>query len=334
MATSKTKKTNPPKKITIAGRFSRITLLIFTLVFANIGLLTLVFTYAATAGYSWSAETDQFNRINGERNRHGTKSLTRSKCLTDAARLWAKRMATNNTLAHSSGSYYYVSQIDSRCGKNWSGVAENVGKSYVSNNNVLASSASVFNAYLSSSSHHANIDRTTYDFVGTAAYKSANNYLWTVHLFADCNGCSGAWSTAPTRVGEPTTVSTTSQPSSSSGDHFVRGFTMRAGDSVKSSNGSYILIMQSDGNLVIYRSGSGAIWSSRTNGSSGASAIFQSDSNFVVYRSGKSPCHSSTTNSGGTIMYMQNDGNLVMYSSSGQAVWDSKGYTGGRWYCS
>jgi hypothetical protein len=47
--------------------------------------------------------------------------------------------------------------------------------------------------------------------------------------------------------------------------------------------------MQSDGNLVVYTSGGTALWSTHTNGHTGAYALLQSDGNFVVYTSSGGP---------------------------------------------
>lgn len=51
------------------------------------------------------------------------------------------------------------------------------------------------------------------------------------------------------------------------------------------TGGSFDLIMQGDGNLVMY-SGGVPQWSSQTNGWSGAYAVMQNDGNFVIYHPG------------------------------------------------
>jgi hypothetical protein len=78
--------------------------------------------------------------------------------------------------------------------------------------------------------------------------------------------------------------------------------------------------MQSDGNLVVYRSGT-ARWASWTNGSSGAYVVLQSDGNLVVYDTGGVARWASwTAGSGANRLVMQGDGNLVLYAGS-RAVW-------------
>lgn len=55
-------------------------------------------------------------------------------------------------------------------------------------------------------------------------------------------------------------------------------------DHVRGENGVSRLLMQTDGNLVLYR-GSTPLWSSRTQNNPGAGAVMQSDGNLVVYSS-------------------------------------------------
>ena len=111
-----------------------------------------------------------------------------------------------------------------------------------------------------------------------------------------------------------------------------------------SNNKAFFLIMQSDGNLVVYKGSGpsdnkGALWSSGTSGKGESFAIMQSDGNFVVYKgSGPSDNKGFTWNSktfgkGESFAIMQDDGNFVVYKGSGPsdnkgALWNSK--TGGN----
>ncbi|HVX20268.1 MAG TPA: PPE domain-containing protein [Acidimicrobiales bacterium] len=62
------------------------------------------------------------------------------------------------------------------------------------------------------------------------------------------------------------------------------GETLEAGQFVVSADGLFTLVMQADGNLVVYGVGRpGALWSSRTAGDPGAFATMQADGNLVVY---------------------------------------------------
>ena len=93
-----------------------------------------------------------------------------------------------------------------------------------------------------------------------------------------------------------------------------------------SPSGEYFLVMQSDGNLVLYKVGTGAtgensnkpLWASQTNGKGGVVAKMQGDGNFVVYTADNHPVWASNTNGeGNSFVRMQDDGNLVIY----HAIW-------------
>jgi hypothetical protein len=151
-------------------------------------------------------------------------------------------------------------------------------------------------------------------------------------------------------------------------------FALRQGASLKI--GSSTLIMQSDGNLVLYPQTGPASWSTGTFGqpcgTNQCNAVFQGDGNFVVYNGGV-PLWSSGTygnasalltlsasmpqleisNPNGSILWtnvpqfqaghfvlmqgasiaigssamvMQSDGNLVLYSQTGQPLWSTMTY--------
>ncbi len=214
-----TKSSNKNKKINFASKYKRSTLVIFALVFANIGALTLVFSQASSSGLSNSVEVDQYNRINNHRASHGKGALYRSGCITDFARVHAKKMGDQRNLHHSN----YGPGVSYACsdGSNWTAMAENVGKSYVGSGGLSASSASVFQAYLNSSGHHANIDDSSnyrFNFVGTAGYQNSYGELWTVHIYVTCTNCGGKWKSVPTNAGEPSS-STTSTATPAGADH-------------------------------------------------------------------------------------------------------------------
>ncbi|MCQ4044856.1 hypothetical protein ACFOSC_17465 [Streptantibioticus rubrisoli] len=95
------------------------------------------------------------------------------------------------------------------------------------------------------------------------------------------------------------------------------------------------LVMQRDGNLVMYRKRDGkVIWSSGTHGHPGAYADMQSDGNLVIYRPGGGPStggalwSTGTRGHSGAYAIMQDDGNLAIYKrgggpSTGGALWAS-----------
>ncbi|AOJ88269.1 peptidase S53 [Burkholderia sp. MSMB0856] len=120
------------------------------------------------------------------------------------------------------------------------------------------------------------------------------------------------------------------------------GTTLKPGQTVYSASQNHRLVMQNDGNLVLYNVSGAAIWNSGTFGNAGAYAVFQTDGNFVVYSAGGRALWFSATNGGsyGQYLAVQDDGNMVIYawsipvfatatsaagltnSSSGPAVWN------------
>ena len=112
------------------------------------------------------------------------------------------------------------------------------------------------------------------------------------------------------------------------------------------------LVMQPDGNLVLYSADSVAVWSSDSGGSGVSNTYLQSDGNLVVYKANGQSTWSSSTSigigheafptselySGGMLfknqaiesfdrtraLHFQNDGNLVLYDKrTGAALWSS-----------
>ena len=101
------------------------------------------------------------------------------------------------------------------------------------------------------------------------------------------------------------------------------------GQPVRSSSGTYRLSMQVDGNLVIYDAAGRAIWSSATNVPYSSYFVVQADGNVVIYDGEDGfPLWTAGVYSPGARLIMQDDGNLVLYAASGNALWDSNGFTG------
>lgn len=94
---------------------------------------------------------------------------------------------------------------------------------------------------------------------------------------------------------------------------------------LRSQDSRYRLVMQSDGNLVLY-SPNRALWSTRTPGTPANLFVVQGDSNLVVYDNTipRPYWNSGTQGRGGNVLVMQNDGNLVLYNPQGQPVWHTR----------
>jgi hypothetical protein len=93
------------------------------------------------------------------------------------------------------------------------------------------------------------------------------------------------------------------------------------GDARQSCDGRFTLIMQHDGNLVLYQ-GSEPLWHAGTHDSGATAAVMQSDGNLVVYDdAGTAMWASGTSGYDWSAALVQDDGNLVIYSSDGKALW-------------
>ena len=107
-------------------------------------------------------------------------------------------------------------------------------------------------------------------------------------------------------------------------DTLSAGGRLTAGQWLASSNRRYRLVYQTDGNLVLMDDEDAvALWSSGTSGTSTGQVLMQSDGNLVVYDAqGSGLWASGTVGNPNARLLVQNDGNLVMYGANGQPVWD------------
>lgn len=80
-----------------------------------------------------------------------------------------------------------------------------------------------------------------------------------------------------------------------------------------SRNGQFILVLQADGNLVLYKNTGRALWASGTNGRAVQLAAMQPDGNFVIYDFPTPLWASNTAGRPGSFLVVQDDGNVVIY---------------------
>ncbi|WP_433293673.1 hypothetical protein ACQP2F_31205 [Actinoplanes sp. CA-030573] len=101
------------------------------------------------------------------------------------------------------------------------------------------------------------------------------------------------------------------------------GARLASGDELRSGNGRVRLVLQSDGNLVLYRTDDGAaLWASGTAARPVAYGIMQGDGNLVAYAGDGRPLWASGTHGHpGAEALLQDDGNLVVYDAAGRALW-------------
>jgi hypothetical protein len=79
---------------------------------------------------------------------------------------------------------------------------------------------------------------------------------------------------------------------------------------------TFELVLQGDGNLVIYKSSGRALWASNTDIGDVTTAVMQADGNFVIYNREGRAIWATATNGAPGYLCFQNDGNLVVYAGS------------------
>jgi hypothetical protein len=102
-------------------------------------------------------------------------------------------------------------------------------------------------------------------------------------------------------------------------DHLNENESLTKGQWLRSNNGQYTLVMQDDGNFVLYGRGR-ALWASNTEGRAVNNVIMQSDGNLVIYGYPQPIWASNTVNNPGAHLVMQDDGNAVIYIAR-KAIW-------------
>ena len=107
------------------------------------------------------------------------------------------------------------------------------------------------------------------------------------------------------------------------------GAVMHAGTLLYSRNKQLRLVLQGDGNLVLYRGGA-AQWATSTYRGSKTTATMQWDGNLVVRDgSGKALWSTGTSGQMGAALAIQDDGRLIVYSRAWSSLWISKNNLGG-----
>jgi chitodextrinase len=108
--------------------------------------------------------------------------------------------------------------------------------------------------------------------------------------------------------------------------------TLFVNDVLVSADRRWYLVMQYDSNLCAYPvGGGGAYWCSNTSGKGGTRVVMQTDGNFVMYNASNSAVWATNTAGSGNNPFrfiMQNDGNIVIYGVYNGVLWSSN--TGGR----
>lgn len=123
---------------------------------------------------STAEESDMLARVNAKRAASGLGALTLNSKLTAAAVLQAEYQATNKMMTHD-GNGGLGARISSK-GYNWCAAAENVAMGY-------GSTEAVFNGWVNSSGHLANILSPNITEMGLALSKDSNGTPYWAQVF-------------------------------------------------------------------------------------------------------------------------------------------------------
>lgn len=108
-----------------------------------------------------------------------------------------------------------------------------------------------------------------------------------------------------------------------------RGGILFVGQRLETADRTRMLILQGDGNLVLYNASMRALWSSVTSGKPASFLVMQLDGNLVLYDTSMRPLWASGTDGrGASRLVLQDDTNLVIYRDDGRPTWAT--YTNSR----
>lgn len=187
------------------GKPSRI--LIAILAFANVGVAVMLYASAAP-GLMSNYEPSHAAQVNGWRAANGVAGLSRSSCMTNAARAWSVNMASSLTMKHSGTDgptirAYYGKYCPNAGSAPYMG--ENVAMFYTSSpvsGEQLA--AQIFNQFKNSPHHNANMLNGTFRYVGYGAAHvqvGSLHYYYATQSFVNCGSvCSSAWTSSPAEI--------------------------------------------------------------------------------------------------------------------------------------
>ncbi|GAA2511309.1 hypothetical protein Ahu01nite_067480 [Winogradskya humida] len=108
-------------------------------------------------------------------------------------------------------------------------------------------------------------------------------------------------------------------------ERLTSGQTLFAGERLLSGNGWVELVVQGDGNVVLYRVQTGqALWASATDGQPVDRLVMQADGNLVALTAAGEPrWNAGTGGHPGAEATLRDDGNLVIYDPGGTPWWAS-----------
>jgi hypothetical protein len=104
-------------------------------------------------------------------------------------------------------------------------------------------------------------------------------------------------------------------------DTLLPEWALNPDQSIYSADGRYRLIYQSDGNLVLYDQSTGSSrWDSHTNGTSPGQVVMRNSGDLIIYDSNGNMLWDSGTSIPFSFLLVQTDGNLIIASPTGVLV--------------
>jgi uncharacterized protein YkwD len=128
----------------------------------------------ASASADGNTSSDYVARINALRASVGVQPLLVDAQLTGLAQGWAQHMASTGVLSHS--------VLTAGVTESWGKLGENVG--------VGPDNPTVWNAFIHSAEHYANLVDPAFNRVGVGVAVDGNGTEWTCHKFMQLNGAA------------------------------------------------------------------------------------------------------------------------------------------------
>ena len=134
---------------------------------------------------------------------------------------------------------------------------------------------------------------------------------------------AGSASAGAARGEAPSGVTPVAKKEAEATNTLAAGKRLKAGQSLRSSNERWRLVMKKSGNLVL-RGGKGPVWSSQSAGNPGAYAAMQQDGNLIVRGTDETTLFASgTSGAPKSKLIVQGDGKAVVYSPEREALWST-----------
>lgn len=178
----------------------------------------------------------------------------------------------------------------------------------------------------------SNVDRLVMQGDGNLVlYNTSNQFLWS----SQTQGNPGAWLALQTDgnmvVYSASNVALWASYTIQNPDHLsyvnttiAPGGMLYPGQRIETADRRFKLILQGDGNLVLY-SPTRALWATGTDGKQVSFLAMQGDGNLVLYDKNFNPLWSSRTAGLGSLrLIMQADGNLVLYNRLNVPYWNTE----------